>query len=74
MALTAVGTTIAMDVGENPTKLRGTEKFTPRLGQIVAGWRRHDSPVEKKLPVKVDVPELMEKWAYSHALQHWYVQ
>ena len=58
-ALTAVGTTIAMDIGENPTKLQGTEKFTPRLGQIVAGWRRHDSPTEKKLLIEVKVSEKM---------------
>ena len=58
-ALTAVGTTISLVRGANPTKLQGTEKFTPRLGQMVAGWRKSDSPVEKKLPVEVDVPEAM---------------
>jgi hypothetical protein len=58
-ALTAVGTTIGLGCGANPTKLQGTDKFTPRLSQVVAGWRKRDSPVEKKLPVEVDVPNRM---------------
>ena len=60
-ALTAVGQTIALDRGTNPTKLKGSEKFTPRLGQVIAGWRKKDSPVKKMLPVEVDVPEEMAK-------------
>ena len=45
----------------NPTKLQGTEKFTPRMGGVIAGWRKDDSPVEKKLPVEVDVSEQMAR-------------
>ena len=60
-ALTSVGTTIALDRGVNPTKLEGTEKFTPRLGQMIEGWRKSDLGVKKKLPVEVDVPEQMAR-------------
>ena len=62
-ALTAVGTTIALDRGVNPTKLQGTEKFTPRLGQVIAGWRKGDSSVKKMLPFEADVPEQMARVA-----------
>ena len=45
----------------NPTKLEGTEKFTPRLGQMIEGWRKSNPGVKKKLPVEVDVPEQMAR-------------
>ena len=50
-----------MVCGNNPTKIDGSEKFIPRLAQTLDGWRRHDDPVEKKLPVEVDVPEHLVK-------------
>ena len=43
----------------NPTKMNGTDKFTPRLSQMIAGWRKSDPGTKKKLPVEVDVPEQM---------------
>ena len=55
-AISAVGTTIALARGTNPTKLEGTDKFAPRIGQMLDGWRKTDKPTEKKLPVEVDVP------------------
>ena len=58
-AISAVGTTIALARGTNPTKLEGTDKFAPRIGQMLDGWRKTDKPTEKKLPVEVDVPNHM---------------
>ena len=29
---------------------------------MVTGWRKSDSPMEKKLPVEVDVPKKMLDW------------
>jgi hypothetical protein len=60
-ALTAVGTTIAMARGVNPTKVDGSDKLAPRLSQMMAGFGKKDGPTEKKLPVEVDVPELLVK-------------
>lgn len=58
MALTAIGTTIALATGTNPTKLRGAQdKLIPRLAQMLAGFRKDDPPTIKKLPVEVDIPE-----------------
>ena len=34
-------------------------KFIPRLSQMIDGFRKEDPPVRKKLPVEVDVPELL---------------
>ena len=45
----------------NPTKLEGSEKLLPRLAQMIEGWKRDDPPVVKKLPVEVDVPELLAR-------------
>ena len=44
-ALTAVGTTVALDQGVNPAKLQGTEKFTPRLSDVIADWRKDECRV-----------------------------
>jgi hypothetical protein len=57
MAITAVGQTIAVAVGHNPTKLAGSDKLIPRLAQTLDGWQKGDPPTAKKLPVKADVPE-----------------
>ena len=50
-----------MVCGNNPTKIDGSDKFIPRLSQTLDGWKRHDDPVEKKLPVEVDVAEYLVK-------------
>ena len=54
-AISAVGTTIALARGTNPTKLEGTVKFMPRIRQMLDGWRKTDKSTEKKLPVEVNV-------------------
>jgi hypothetical protein len=60
-AITAVGQTIALAVGQNPTKLMGSDKLIPRLAQTLDGWRKDDPPTAKKLPVESDVPEQLCK-------------
>jgi hypothetical protein len=59
-ALTAVGQTIALAVGINPTKLPGGDnKLLPRLRQMLDGWRKVDPPTTKKLPIEADIPEYL---------------
>ena len=58
-ALTAIGTTISLDIGLNPTKLAHSDRLIPRLSQMIEGWRKEDPPTIKKLPVEADVPELL---------------
>ena len=41
--------------------MEGTEKFTPRLGQMIEGWHKSNPGVRKELPVEVDVPEQMAR-------------
>ncbi len=58
-ALTAIGTTIALARGVNPTKIEHTNNLLPRLSQMLTGWKKVDPPPIKKLPVAIDVPELL---------------
>ena len=34
-------------------------KFLPRLSQMLDGFRKEDPPTNKKLPIEVDIPELL---------------
>ena len=58
-ALTAVGQTIALAHEVNPVKLRNSKELVPRLSEMLAGFRKDDPATMKKLPVEVDIPELM---------------
>ena len=58
-AITAVGKRINLAFGDNPTKTLGSDKFVPRLAEMIAGWYKEDPATKKKLPVEVDVPELL---------------
>ena len=58
-ALTAIGTTISLARGINPTKVDHTNNLLPRLAQMLEGWRKSDPPTVKKLPVAIDIPELL---------------
>jgi len=60
-AISAVGQTIALDYGVNPTKQDGSEKFLLRLQIIVDGMRKEDPMTTKKLPVESDVPEYLAR-------------
>lgn len=64
-AITAIGQTIALATGVNPTKLHGSDKLIPRLSQMLDGWRKEDPPTQKKLPIEVDIPEYIATQA-SH--------
>eukprot|EP00956_Cyclotella_meneghiniana_P036899 scaffold132055_cov20-Cyclotella_meneghiniana.AAC.1 len=55
-ALSAVNTTIALDINEQPFKVQGSKDFLPLISQTLAGWAREDPPTEKKMPVEADIP------------------
>lgn len=57
--ITSIGQTICLARNVNPTKVDGSTKLLPRLAQMIDGFRKEDPPVRKKLPVEVDVPEIM---------------
>ena len=46
-----------MATGANPTKVHGSDKYAPRIAQMLDGWDRADPATVKKLPVEADVPE-----------------
>ena len=64
-AITAVGQTIALACNKNPTKILGSEKFLPALQIMLDGYTKADPPTQKKLPVEVDVPELLVEMGYG---------
>ena len=43
----------------NPTKEAHSDNLVERLQQMMEGYRKEDPPTLKKLPVEVDVPELL---------------
>jgi hypothetical protein len=66
--LAAIGMTIPMAKGTNPTKLENSNKLLPRLAQMLDGWQREDPPVIKKLHVEIDVPEyIATRSCHPHA-------
>ena len=58
-AITAVGQTISLDIGINPTKEDNGTKLIFPIRLMLDGWRKEDGPTEKKLPVEADVPEFL---------------
>ena len=58
-ALTAVGQTIALAHEVNPVKLNNSKELVPRLSEMLSGFRKVDPPTMKKMPVEVDIPELL---------------
>ena len=64
-AITAVGQTISMAVGDNPTKVLGSDKFLPALQIMIEGYAKDDPPTRKMLPIESDVPELLVELGYS---------
>jgi hypothetical protein len=61
----AVGQTISMAVGNNPTKLLGSDKFLPSLQIMIEGYDKEDPPTRKMLPIETDVPQLLVDVGYS---------
>jgi hypothetical protein len=66
-AITAVGQTIVLACDSNPTKVIRLEQLLPRLQIMLEGYRKADPPTRKKLPVKLDIPELLVEQAYQTA-------
>jgi hypothetical protein len=64
-AITAVGQTISMAVGNNPAKILGSDKFLPALQIMIEGYEKADPPTWKMLPIESDVPELLIEMGYS---------
>ena len=60
-AISAIGTTISLATGTNPTKLDNTDHLIPRLSHMFTGWKKEDPPTLKKLPVEADIPELLSQ-------------
>ena len=65
-AITAVGQTISMAVGNNPTKLLGSDKFLPALQIMIEGYDKEDPPTRKMLPIETDVPQLLVDVGYGN--------
>ena len=60
--LSAIGKEISLVHEHDLTKVKGTDKFVPRLHQTLEGWAKSDPPTMKKLPVEADIPEQILKW------------
>ena len=58
-ALTAIGQKISMDRKHNPLKMDGSDKLLHPLAVMMSGLKKWDKPTEKKMPVEVDVCELL---------------
>jgi len=64
-AITAIGQTISLAIGHNPTKIIGSDKFLPALQVMIDGFSKDDPPTCKMLPVESDVPELLVVMGYG---------
>ena len=60
-ALSAVNTTISLELNQQPLKVAGSKDFIPLISVMLKGWEKTDPAVEKKMPVEVDVPEYVVK-------------
>ena len=65
-ALTAIGKTIALATGINPLKIQHSEKFLPRISEMLEGFSKLDPATVKKLPIEVDIPNRLAEKGYSH--------
>lgn len=57
--ISAVRQTIALARGVNPTKVSGSDKYGPRIRQMIDGMAKEAPLTLKKLPVEVDAPEFI---------------
>ena len=57
--LTAIGTEIALARKLNLLKEPLSRGFVPQTQQMIEGWNKADPPTSKKLPVEVDILELL---------------
>ena len=67
--ITAVGQTTAMACYDNmnPTKVLGSEWFIPAIQIMIDRYTKADPPMNKKLSVEADVPELLINMGYKSA-------
>ena len=56
---------IALARNINPTKVVGSDKFLPAVQVVLDGYGKTDPPTNKKLPVELDVPELLVDLGYG---------
>jgi hypothetical protein len=56
-----------MAVGNNPTKIIGSEKFLPALQIMIEGYSKEDPPTRKMLPIESDVPQFLVDIGYSES-------
>ena len=64
-AITTIGQTIALAQNVNPTKVEGSDKFLPALQVVLDGYGKTNLPMNKKLPIKTGVTELLVDLVYS---------
>jgi hypothetical protein len=64
-ALTAVGQMIALACNSNPTKVVGSKRLLPCLQIMLDGYRKVGPPTRKKMPVQMEIPELLVTTAYQ---------
>ena len=43
----------------NPIKAQGDKYLSPRMKQTMEGWRKEDPRTKNKLPVGIDVPDVL---------------
>jgi hypothetical protein len=48
-----------MAIGNNPTKVIGSDKFLPAIQIMIDGYAKEDPPTRKMLPVETDVLEVL---------------
>jgi hypothetical protein len=63
-ALAAINKTISLATRQQPLKENGTSNFLFAIAETISGFAKEDPPVEKKLPVAVDVVEYLVKRGY----------
>jgi hypothetical protein len=56
-----------MAVGNNPTKIIGSDGFVAALQIMIKGYAKEDPPTRKMLPIKADVPQLLVDMGYSQS-------
>ncbi len=56
-----------MAIGNNPTKVIGSDKFLPAIQIMIDGYAKEDPPTRKMLPVETDVPELLVEMEYGNS-------
>jgi hypothetical protein len=60
-ALAAINKTISLATRQQPLKENGTSNFLFAISETISGFAKEDPPVEKKLPIAVDVVEWLVK-------------